>query len=408
MAVPDPMEREQSYRLSAAELRARFVNLVDMLSALRRVLTVQDAQASEAHLVQVALSQLVVHQHLRYCSVFLRRGDELHCLVGTGFDEVVGGQLGRPLVSRVDPRNAQRFRVGEGVMGLACSTGLLQHADECPHDWRFKPFEDPAAGQRIGSLISVPLKDDQGVVGVLNASHPEPGFFDSWHEHSLSLFAETLGQLLSSYRLRCNLDQEVAARTDALARALEEADRLRQRFEHLSTVDELTGLHNRRHFFAEGPRLVAAAQRAGSPLTLVIADIDHFKRINDTWGHDVGDKVLQRVAAVLEAELRAGDLLARLGGEEFVLLLPDTDTDGAVQLVERINRKFPDLPTGPAGAPRVLTASYGLAALAPHMARLPAGDTLELLYVHADKAMYHCKLAGRNRWEVYHEDSPGS
>ncbi len=397
----DIRQIDAAQQLSAAELRARFVSLVDMLSALRGLLALQDTLTSEAHLAQAALSQLVVHQHLDYCSVFLRDGNELRCLAGTGFDEAVSEILGRPLVQRADPDSAHRFRVGEGVMGLACSTGRLQRVAQCLDDWRFKTFEDPGAGQPIGSLLAVPLRDQGQVFGVLNASHPETGFFDAWHEHALSLFAAALAQLLAWHRLRSNLDQRVAARTDALEHALQEADRLRQRFEHLSTVDELTGLHNRRHFFSEAPREVANAQRDGSPLTLVVVDIDHFKRVNDTWGHDTGDKLLQQVAGALETTLRGGDLCARLGGEEFILLLSNTEPSGAVQLVERIRARLPALPQVIPGGPRRLTASFGIVALHPGMARLPPGDVLDLLYAQADKALYQCKAAGRNRWAVF-------
>jgi diguanylate cyclase (GGDEF)-like protein len=239
---------------------------------------------------------------------------------------------------------------------------------------------------------------------VLNASHPAAGFFDAWHVNALSLCAEALAQVLRNHRLLDSLEEQIATRTDALVRALDEAEQLRRRYERLATVDELTGVHNRRHFFEEAPRAVANAQREGVSLTLVIGDIDHFKRINDTWGHDTGDKVLQRAAQGMEAELRAGDLLARVGGEEFALLLPGTDAAGAAQLVERISDRFPPLPPGPADAPRALTASFGIAELSADLLYLPARDVLQQLYVRADQAMYRCKLSRDTRWALAGSD----
>jgi diguanylate cyclase (GGDEF)-like protein len=236
-------------------------------------------------------------------------------------------------------------------------------------------------------------------------SHTQAGFFDSWHQNALYLFAESLAQLLRNFRLVRSIDRKVAAQTDALQQALAEAEKLRERFEQLAIVDELTGLHNRRHFFHEAPRIVAAAQRDGTPLSLVIADLDEFKRVNDTWGHTVGDQVLVRTAEVIETELRGGDLLARLGGEEFGLLLPNTDPAGAMHLADRINRRLPTLPIGDPTAAWQLTGSFGIAELTPELNRLAVTDVLGLLYARADKAMYKCKTSGRARAEVYRPET---
>jgi len=220
----------------------------------------------------------------------------------------------------------------------------------------------------------------------------------------LYLFADSLAQLLRNFRLMQTIDKEVAVRTGALQQALVEAEKLRDRFEHLAVVDDLTGLHNRRHFFREAPRIVAGAQRDSLPLSLVIADLDEFKKVNDTWGHTYGDQILVRAAEVLETELRAGDLLARLGGEEFVFLLPNTDTEGALRLAERINERFPFLPGGKTSSPSKLKASFGIVALTKPMAEIPSTDALGLLYARADKAMYKCKVEGRSTAEIYHDN----
>ena len=399
--VPQSGEDGGAHPFSGGELRRRFIALTDLLSALRRLLASSDTLESEAALLQTALSELATHLSLGACSVFMRDGDLLTCVAGTGFEEVLSQLMGNDSSVRQRPGARTRFELGEGIMGRALATGKLQSCADVSKDTHFKTLDEADTPAPIGSLISVPLREDGAVVGVLNVSHPQSGFFDGWHQNALYLFAESLAQLLHSFRLVRNFEHKVAAQTGALQQALAEAEKLRERFEQLAIVDELTGLHNRRHFFHEAPRIVAAARRDGAPLSLVIADLDQFKRINDTWGHIVGDQVLVRAAEVIETELRGGDLLARLGGEEFALLLPNTEPDGAMHLAERINWRLPTLPIGSATATWQLTASFGIAEMTPELNRLPVTDALGLLYARADKAMYQCKTSGRAHAEVF-------
>lgn len=168
-----------------------------------------------------------------------------------------------------------------------------------------------------------------------------------------------------------------------------EAARLYERAEEWSRLDALTRLHNRRRFDEDLARETRHAQRHGLPLALVMCDVDHFKRFNDTHGHTHGDEVLQRFAALLEAGLRAGDRAYRYGGEEFALLLRDTDAVGAVALAERIRATVADALL-PGGAEPV-TASFGVAT-APR-----DGYQGEDLLLAADAALYAAKRAGRDR-----------
>lgn len=401
---PQSEDDGSAHPFSAGELRRRFIALTDLLSALRRLLASSDTLESETALLRTALSELATHLSLGACSVFMRDGDLLTCVAGTGFEEVLSQLVGNDSTVRQRPGSGAQFGLGEGIMGRALATGKLQSCADVSNDAHFKAFDETNASAPIGSLISIPLHEDGAVIGVLNVSHPQSGFFDDWHQNALYLFAESLAQLLRSFRLVRNIEHKVAAQTGALQQALVEADKLRERFEQLATVDELTGLHNRRHFFHEAPRTVASARRDGVPLSLVIADLDEFKRINDTWGHVVGDQVLVRAAEVIETELRGGDLLARIGGEEFALLLPNTAPDGAMHLAERINWRLPTLPVGSPTATWQLTASFGIAELTPELNKLPVTDALGLLYARADKAMYECKTSGRARAAVYRPD----
>ena len=157
-----------------------------------------------------------------------------------------------------------------------------------------------------------------------------------------------------------------------------------------SRRDGLTGLPNRRAFDEELAREVPRATRAGAPLAVVVLDVDRFKAVNDLHGHAAGDAVLREVAARARAGVRAGDLAARIGGEEFALLLPGADLAGAHELAERLRAAIATAPFEAEGKTLEVTASLGCAALA-------AGEPPEALLARADARLYEAKRTGRNR-----------
>jgi len=170
--------------------------------------------------------------------------------------------------------------------------------------------------------------------------------------------------------------------------ALENA-RLHSLVKQQAVTDELTGLANRRRFVAQLEAEIARAERSGTPLSVVLADIDDFKRVNDTWGHDTGDNVLRRVALVLEAATRDVDLPVRLGGEEFAILLPETDTEGARHLAERVREAIEETVID-VGRDRVnVTASFGVSCF-------PETAESSQLLVDADRGLYAAKRSGKN------------
>ena len=161
------------------------------------------------------------------------------------------------------------------------------------------------------------------------------------------------------------------------------------RLEHMAQTDELTGLHNRRHFMALGRRDFAQHQRSGKPLTLLMIDADHFKEINDHYGHEAGDNALRVLARIMAGELREADLLSRIGGEEFVALLPMTNLENAVLVAERMRKAVETQAC--ADLPRTLTISIGVASADAHT------PGLEHLIHKADAALYSAKEKGRNQ-----------
>ena len=160
-----------------------------------------------------------------------------------------------------------------------------------------------------------------------------------------------------------------------------------------SITDALTGLHNRRYMETHLKRLVTEALQKGRALSVLVADIDHFKRVNDTHGHDIGDVVLREFARRLKRSVRGMDLACRLGGEEFIVIMPETDLERACQVAERI-RGQAATETFDIGNTRPglkVTASVGVASLEK------AEDTAEAIFKRADQALYVAKREGRNR-----------
>ena len=186
---------------------------------------------------------------------------------------------------------------------------------------------------------------------------------------------------------------ELAAVNVNLQQQIATVDALREELAGLALRDELTGLSNRRYLISALEREVSRADREGASLALVVVDLDHFKNINDTYDHDVGDMVLAAAASALRSGLRADDVLARYGGEEFVALLRGVAgrpaADRAEGLRHRCAEVLVDTPLVPVG----VTASVGVAGFRP-------GDTAMALLKVAELALYAAKAAGRDRVEL--------
>lgn len=156
----------------------------------------------------------------------------------------------------------------------------------------------------------------------------------------------------------------------------------------LSKTDALTGINNRRAFFERGEQIISYCERNGLPLSAIVMDVDHFKCINDTYGHHFGDITLRQIGRILENELRKSDVLGRLGGEEFAVLLPDTTLQEAQSLAEKLRQTIAATPVVDQDKQLSITVSIGVAS-GPY--------ELGTLLPQADAAMYQAKTGGRNR-----------
>lgn len=171
--------------------------------------------------------------------------------------------------------------------------------------------------------------------------------------------------------------------------------RKQQELEILAQRDALTGLYNRRQFTAMAELELARAERIPGGIALLMVDLDFFKRINDQYGHPAGDEVLRQVATLLSAGVRSTDLVARMGGEEFIVLLPHTNLENALAVAEKLRKTLRERPLLVQGVQLPVTASFGLTWLAENQkGQLPS------LYAAADQALYSAKHGGRDRIEV--------
>ena len=252
----------------------------------------------------------------------------------------------------------------DSLVGRACSDGLpivledavAATADACPYG---------GITRGIGSLAIVPILGAQHTLGALVVEGKTVGAVGP-HE------ARNVGLLAAIARGPLEIVWEI-----------EEVSRR-------ARTDALTGLANRRHFDEQLRRVVAETDRFGGTCSLILVDLDHFKEVNDTFGHDAGDTVLKHVALVLGDAVRTVDLCARFGGEEIAILLPQTSQAGALELAERLRATLERRPTRYNGQPVRITASFGIAT---YPAPVPNGDWL---VVAADRALYEAKAAGRN------------
>jgi len=223
----------------------------------------------------------------------------------------------------------------------------------------------------VRSYASAPIVNKGEVIGLINLESETPNFFTSEHLTRLQIFA------------------------DQAAVAIEKA-RLYDETKRLAITDGLTGVYNRRHLLDLGMAEYERALRYRHPLAAIMVDVDHFKCVNDDHGHPVGDAVLQNLANVLSENLRVNDILGRYGGDEFLILIPETTYDIAIAVAERIRFQIETTPIGGNDKPICITLSLGVAAC-------KCTKTLDDLVQRADKALYAAKTAGRNCVRGFHD-----
>lgn len=194
--------------------------------------------------------------------------------------------------------------------------------------------------------------------------------------------------------------EELKALNAALTLEIEQRKKLEDELRLLATTDSLTGLLTRRRFLELGHRELLRKARNGSPLSILLMDLDHFKRVNDRFGHAAGDQVLAAMAKVGRAGLREVDLLGRLGGEEFGAVLPDAGLETARQVAERLREALAGWKYQQEAHEVTVTVSIGITEVTPD------DKTLDTAFSRADKALYRAKATGRNRGVAWEDLTP--
>ena len=288
-------------------------------------------------------------------------------LMGGAVSDELVLSVGRELAFRGVPEGL-RVPVGAGLSGEVARTAtpLLGRSGTARGECA------PAPGEPLGApFVALPLTSAGGVVGVLLL----------WDRDGDQEFTED-----DLAVLRTLTSQATVAVDNVLLH--EEARRL-------SVTDGMTGLANYRGFTVTVGKEIERAARFGRPLALLLLDLDHFKLVNDVWGHQRGDAVLVELAARVRAQVRDVDTPARYGGEEFVVVLPETDQAGAAQAAERICAAVRRRPFGDGSEPPIdVTVSIGIAVFPDH------GVSSTTLLRRADEALYAAKSGGRNGWRV--------
>jgi diguanylate cyclase (GGDEF)-like protein len=260
-------------------------------------------------------------------------------------------------------------------------------------------------GREPVSVIVVPILYKNEPVGALSVQDYVPNTFTRHQLRLLQGFALQIAVAITNTRLFDELKRqqlllearvedrtsELQKMTESLADAVAEKEKLLSRLERENRRDTLTLIANRRHLDEFLPREMERARRYGHPLTIAMLDIDHFKKVNDTLGHAMGDQVLCVLAKILTTELRTTDFAARYGGEEFVIVFPETTIDDTVSACDKLRTLIALHPWPRLARNLTVTVSFGVATI------VHPDQTMAQLLAAADRALYQAKSSGRNR-----------
>lgn len=313
----------------------------------QRITSILDVE----RLMQEIVAEIKTSFHYDTISIGLVNADNLVMSQAAGLD--------------IENHPPLQAKIGErGIASWVAYTGhpiIVPDVSQEPH---YVPWPEDTHTQ---SELAVPLKIGDQVIGVLNVESNQLNTFD---ESDLATVQSLANQA---------------------AVAIENA-RLFQEIQRLASIDGLTGASNRRHLLHLAQNEYERFRRFDRPLSALMMDLDHFKKVNDTYGHPVGDQALIALTQCSLENLRATDVFGRYGGEEFLVLLPETDMEHAMQVAERLREEIANITLPSSKGPLHITISIGIATLEP-------GSELDLdqLIVQADDALYVAKAQGRNR-----------
>lgn len=250
---------------------------------------------------------------------------------------------------------------------------------------------DIAVAPKDAARLTQTIRDNREkfLSGILGSDDYQTSEIEQLHKDGTSVWTEVIARYVKN-------DKTGGVEVHGVTRDISERKALRLELERQAATDSLTGIANRRHFLNTAQKEIERCKRHGGSLSLLMLDIDHFKDVNDSFGHATGDRALQAIAQTCGEELRSTDLCGRIGGEEFALLLVETDLKEACGVAERILARVEAIEFFTEnGRPVRLTTSIGVAEYRPQT------ETLSDLMVRADQALYKAKNTGRNRFECF-------
>lgn len=378
-----------------AVINTQFTQLLNSLSGLRLISNLGNQQLSYEELIDATMHSIIEHLEAEEVALYLVDEGVLKCVARLHWED-----FSKKSSSICQEKQLHLMHIG--LIGKAATAKEIVHIPNCKtsrEDLTHYKNKD------VGSLICAPILVDKSLLGVIELLHPEPNHFNAWQEHSIMIYSDIVGMNLNNYKLMQNMQNIVDVRTEELRGALEESEKLRARYEEMSVIDPLTKLYNRRYFYSEVAAVLARAKRYAQPFSLLLMDLDHFKQINDQFGHQCGDKVLITVSDILSQFTREGDTLARIGGEEFVLALPQTTHEGAYKLAERINSTIQEHDWLCHNKEMKITISIGLTSLHEDTDNPLQDDDFQVndILREADRALYFVKEHGRNGIKSFSE-----
>jgi len=346
------------------------------------------------------LNSLIDQAENNHAIMMRHQAFDLEIVGASTFQELIGTIFRLlPVVSDLDAVTLSLVDTGADIhtvmtnlgVDLAAFPNLLFHddAESLGFDWsggrpprpRLMPFDAaaqrhafPQPGTDLASVALVPLLRNKRLIGGLNLGSRDPARFTpllgtDFVEHMASIIAICLENVISNEMLK-----------------------------YIGLTDALTGVYNRRYMDRRLLEEIGRARRQAYRVSCMYIDIDWFKQVNDTYGHQAGDDVLREVAARIKAELRMSDALGRFGGEEFVVLLIDADLDSASMVAQRIRASVADRPfVLPDGQSLALSVSIGVATLDDFERDHAIEGVAQQLVAQADQALYQAKEGGRNR-----------
>ncbi len=351
-ALVESVGQQAGVAIQNARLFTAVQHRAQELDALRATMTEISGELDLDRLLKAILERAaaLLEASSGELSLYDEDRNDLHVLVSFNMDQDYTGT---------------RLSLGEGASGYVALTREPLIVGDY-QAWPGRSARYATAGSQ--SVLAVPLLARGNLVGSISIGRKldtaQP--FDETDVERLSLFAQQATIAIQNARLFAEV-------------------------QHLATTDPLTGLYNRRHFFYLADRVFERVQQAEQSLVAVMLDVDHFKRVNDTYGHTLGDHVLRVIAERCRETLRPTDLIGRYGGEEIVILLSDTALSEALSIAERLRHHIGDVPIQSESGAVQLTVSLGVALWLP-------GDRFELhtLIDRADQALYTAKHSGRN------------